>query len=96
MNTNRTMDVDTHLLPHPHTSLNEIRLEEPRTIPAFWDVSEILSRPNLTNNGRSDRRNGSTSSVNPEEQPAAPDDKAGRNISELPEWDSLGFVFMPY
>ena len=96
MNTNPTMDAASNQpKDHPHSNLNEVRFEAPRTFPALWDLSEMLSGPTPPQNGHSERKSGSNLPVTPEELSPA-DVKPEKVISELPEWDFLGFVFKPY
>jgi hypothetical protein len=95
MNTSKKMDEDKHPQ-HTHASFNELRVDEPHTFPALWDLSELLARPSVSSNGHRPGKNGSAAPDGPVERPAKPGDMPARKISELPDWDYPGSVFKPY
>ena len=95
MNTSPKMDEDKHPK-QSHTSFNEVRVDEPHTFPALWDLSELLAKPSVSSNGHRPGKNGSAPPAGPVEKPAKPGDMPARKISELPDWDYPGSVFKPY
>jgi hypothetical protein len=95
MNTSPKMDEDKQPQ-HTHASFNEVRVDEPHTFPALWDLSELLAGPPVSPNGHRPGKNGSAPPADPVERPAKPGDMPARKISELPDWDFPGSVFKPY
>jgi hypothetical protein len=93
MNTSPKMDEDKH---PQHTSFNEVRVDEPHTFPALWDLSELLAQPPSSPNGHRPGKNGAAAPADPAEKTAQPGDAPARKISELPDWDFPGSVFKPY
>jgi hypothetical protein len=94
MNTNPESNVQC---PNPAgTQLGKVCLEGPQTIPSLWDVSVMLSSPTPLRKGSHAGKKSSTLSVLRQEQPSLPGKRNGRVFSELTEWDSQDFFFMPY